>query len=207
MHTQDIPSTWKPASFTGLARTVYYIHCIRPYILVISLLKIPYVTVCIIYIFLANPTHSYCVDVCTHTEHKQHLPNHPFSNLLALYIVYLGLARTIYIYMCIRYFWQGNHQMYGHIRCKYTVLDNPMYITSSQVSPKSVPLPAFKYTNTWSYKVYVYQIANPTHCAVFIQRLTECQRPAHLHCVQPQVAGAQAQKHLAARAPSKKFDH
>ena len=27
--------------------------------------------------------------------------------------VYLGLARTVYT----RYFWQGNHQIYGHIRC------------------------------------------------------------------------------------------
>jgi hypothetical protein len=25
----------------------------------------------------------------------------------------------------IRYFWQGNHQIYGHIRCIYTVLANP----------------------------------------------------------------------------------
>jgi adenosyl cobinamide kinase/adenosyl cobinamide phosphate guanylyltransferase len=27
--------------------------------------------------------------------------------------------------VCIRYFWQGNHQIYGHIRCIYTVLANP----------------------------------------------------------------------------------
>jgi hypothetical protein len=25
----------------------------------------------------------------------------------------------------IRYVWQGNHQIYGHIRCIYTVLANP----------------------------------------------------------------------------------
>jgi len=31
---------------------------------------------------------------------------------------------TVYI----RYFWQGNHQIYGHIRCIYTVLANPIYI-------------------------------------------------------------------------------
>jgi len=30
---------------------------------------------------------------------------------------------TVYI----RYFWQGNHQIYGHIRCIYTVLANPRY--------------------------------------------------------------------------------
>ena len=33
----------------------------------------------------------------------------------------LGLARTVYV----RYFWQGNHQIYSHIRCIYTVLANP----------------------------------------------------------------------------------
>jgi hypothetical protein len=28
---------------------------------------------------------------------------------------------TVYI----RYFWQGNHQIYGHMLCIYTVLANP----------------------------------------------------------------------------------
>jgi hypothetical protein len=31
---------------------------------------------------------------------------------------------TVYI----RYFWQGNHKIYGHIRCIYTVLANPTHI-------------------------------------------------------------------------------
>jgi hypothetical protein len=36
-----------------------------------------------------------------------------------------------YIYICgVRYFWQGNHTTYGQIRCKHTVLANPVYITS-----------------------------------------------------------------------------
>jgi len=30
--------------------------------------------------------------------------------------------------VCIRYFWQGNHHIYGHIRCIYTVLANPIYV-------------------------------------------------------------------------------
>ena len=30
--------------------------------------------------------------------------------------------------MYIRYFWQGNHRIYGHIRCIYTVLANPTYV-------------------------------------------------------------------------------
>ena len=29
--------------------------------------------------------------------------------------------------MYIRYLWQGNHQIYGHIRCIYTVLANPKH--------------------------------------------------------------------------------
>jgi hypothetical protein len=28
----------------------------------------------------------------------------------------------------LRYFWQGNHQIYGHIRCIYTVLANFKYL-------------------------------------------------------------------------------
>jgi len=31
----------------------------------------------------------------------------------------------------IRYFWQGNHQIYGHIRCIYTVLANPTHYSLS----------------------------------------------------------------------------
>jgi hypothetical protein len=32
----------------------------------------------------------------------------------------------------IRYFWQGNHQIYGHIRCMYTVLANPTYVACNK---------------------------------------------------------------------------
>jgi hypothetical protein len=38
-------------------------------------------------------------------------------------IVRVGLNHIYTVY--IWYFWQGNHQMYGHIRCIYTVLANP----------------------------------------------------------------------------------
>ena len=37
-----------------------------------------------------------------------------------------NLIYTVYI----QYFWQGNNQEYGHIRCVYTVLANPMYISA-----------------------------------------------------------------------------
>ena len=36
------------------------------------------------------------------------------------------IVRTVYT-VYIRYFWQGFHQIYGHIRRIYTVLANPMY--------------------------------------------------------------------------------
>jgi hypothetical protein len=64
-----------------------------------------------------------------------------------VYVLFVWLVRTVYIcriwpYICrdgqnhiytvyIRYFWQGNHQIYGHIRCIYTVLANPKYMVTS----------------------------------------------------------------------------
>jgi len=39
----------------------------------------------------------------------------------------VGLARTKYT-VYIRYNWQGNHQTYGHNRCIFTVLANPMHV-------------------------------------------------------------------------------
>jgi hypothetical protein len=49
---------------------------------------------------------------------------------------WVGLARTIYV-RCryLRYFWQGNHQIYGHIRCIHTVLANPTHGCDSIVPP------------------------------------------------------------------------
>jgi hypothetical protein len=42
----------------------------------------------------------------------------------SLCVVRVGQNHICTVY--IRYFWQGNHQIYGHIRCIYTVLANPM---------------------------------------------------------------------------------
>jgi len=42
-----------------------------------------------------------------------------------LYICRVGQSHIYTVY--IRYFWQGNHQKYGYIRCIYTVLANPIY--------------------------------------------------------------------------------
>ena len=38
----------------------------------------------------------------------------------------VGQNHTYTVY--IRCFWQKNHQIYGHIRCIYTVLANPRYV-------------------------------------------------------------------------------
>ena len=32
------------------------------------------------------------------------------------------------------YIWQGNHQLYGHIWCVYTVLANPTYVVVANPS-------------------------------------------------------------------------
>jgi hypothetical protein len=43
----------------------------------------------------------------------------------------VALAKTLkYIYMvCWQYFWQGNYQIYGQIRCTYTVLASHTHVT------------------------------------------------------------------------------
>ena len=43
---------------------------------------------------------------------------------LRMYRVSQNHKYTVYI----RYFWQENHQKYGHIRCIYTVLANPTHV-------------------------------------------------------------------------------
>jgi len=44
------------------------------------------------------------------------------------YITYIRRVGQNHIYtVYIRYFWRGNHQIHGHIRCIYTVLANPIY--------------------------------------------------------------------------------
>ena len=55
----------------------------------------------------------------------------PFQHLaLTEYCLYhtcrVGQNHIYTVYM--RYFWQGNHQIYGHIRCIYTVLANPTHL-------------------------------------------------------------------------------
>ena len=52
---------------------------------------------------------------------------------------------TVYI----RCFWQENHQIYGHIRCIYTVLANPKHVLCNlQVSPPCA-LPSKANSTCW----------------------------------------------------------
>jgi hypothetical protein len=57
--------------------------------------------------------------------------------------ILVWLAKTIYIrciYGILWYFWQGNHQTYGHIRCIYTVLANPTYLLQAFLAQYSLCL-------------------------------------------------------------------
>jgi hypothetical protein len=64
----------------------------------------------------------------------------------------VGLARTIYIYIygAYTFFWQGIHQLYGHIRCVYTVLANPNCLRFVGHGKKNM---AYKTQNTDSSEV------------------------------------------------------
>jgi len=47
----------------------------------------------------------------------------PLPKIPYIYRVGQNPIYTVYV----RYFWQGNHQIHGHIRCIYTVLANTIY--------------------------------------------------------------------------------
>jgi hypothetical protein len=46
---------------------------------------------------------------------------------------------TVYI----RYFWQENHQIYGRIRCIYTILANPSYVYCAHLQDQMFFVPRF----------------------------------------------------------------
>ena len=46
---------------------------------------------------------------------------------VAISIVIIGVGQNYIHTVYTRYFWQGNHQIYGHLRCTYTVLPNRNY--------------------------------------------------------------------------------
>jgi hypothetical protein len=58
-----------------------------------------------------------------------------------LCIVYFVICATLHICrvgqnhiytVYVLYFWQGNHQIYGHIRCKFTVLASPTHMCTQE---------------------------------------------------------------------------
>ena len=54
-----------------------------------------------------------------------------------VFIIYrVGQNHIFTVY--IRYFWQGNHQIYGHIRCIYAVLANPTHSASERKRVKGL---------------------------------------------------------------------
>jgi len=62
---------------------------------------------------------------------KRHIAYRHTQKHVHMHMFRVGQNHIYHIYMvCIRYFWQGNHQIYGHIRCIYTVLPTlPMFLT------------------------------------------------------------------------------
>ena len=71
------------------------------------------------------------MSMCSRCGWRNHVV-HP-STRLALHICRVG-QNHIYIYIYIysvyiRYFWLGNHQIYGVYICTYTVLANPTYLS------------------------------------------------------------------------------
>ena len=65
-----------------------------------------------------------------HTQTRTHVPPPPTPTptptAFSCNIFRVGQDHIYTVH--IRYFWQGNHQIYGHIRCIYTVLANPKHI-------------------------------------------------------------------------------
>jgi hypothetical protein len=51
--------------------------------------------------------------------------SYAFASAAAAHLNRVGQNHTYTVY--VRYFWQGNHQIYGHIRCTYTVLAKPTF--------------------------------------------------------------------------------
>jgi len=57
--------------------------------------------------------------------HRVYRVSHQWKSLTARLRMHVNRVGQNHIYtVYIRYFWQGNHQIYGHIRCIYTVLAN-----------------------------------------------------------------------------------
>ena len=84
----------------------------------------------------------------------------------------------------VRYFWQGNHQIYGHIQCIYTVLATPTHIHTHMHTHththSHIHTNAHTHTNTHT-RTYA-----QTHVRMHIHKHTRTQHapsPLHLHTI------------------------
>ena len=82
-----------------------------------------FMTICYVCFLVCHGVHNRSLIVCLLHHYLKGWPE-PY---IYIYIVY------------IRYFWQGNHQIYGHIRGIYTVLANPDYLPCLPVFQGSNP--------------------------------------------------------------------
>ena len=74
--------------------------------------------------------------VHTHTHTHTHTLTHKDTcfRLAVVAVVLMCRIGQNHIYtVYMRYFWQGNHRIYGHIRCMYTVLANPTGVLVAQM--------------------------------------------------------------------------
>jgi hypothetical protein len=88
------------------------------------------VCVCVCYARTHTYTHTHTL-TCTHTHACRARMERCLSNALIKPTqntrwIQMSRAGQNHIYtVYMRCFWQGNHQIYAHIRCRYTVLANP----------------------------------------------------------------------------------
>jgi hypothetical protein len=75
--------------------------------------------------YIWQNNHQICGHIrCVYTLYMAEQPPNMRSYTVCIYIIF-GRTTTKYavIYgVYIRYFWQGNHQIYGRIRCVYTLI-------------------------------------------------------------------------------------
>ena len=95
--------------------------------------------------------------------------------------------------VCIRYFWQENHQIYSHMRCMFTVLANPSYVCACPYFC-SMPLGVCLDTpNTCCRRPpHTHSFSTHTHTSTLLYALTylpsfthSCIHPWHAHIYPP----------------------
>jgi hypothetical protein len=111
--------------------------------------------------------HTHVLYIQANTEINPH--THTQLLILTNECTWLGLARTIYIYM--RYFWQGNHQVYGHIRCIYGIFGREITKCTVIYGVYTVFL-AGKSPSVRSYTVHIRYFWQGNH-----------QGYGHIHCI------------------------